>query len=98
MFTDGGEKEKIVEDIILKRGKWQCDKCLLPISTYRHDRIKGKCQCNVEPFPEICKEHRPKNKEMGYVEHHNWMDEQTRKGIESKQCPKCLHWLFPCEW
>lgn len=87
-----------MEEVKLIRGEWQCEKCHKPIPGIKYDKKEGYCQCNVEPLPEICKEHKPKNKEMGYVEHHKWIEEQTKKGIESKQCPKCFRWLFPCEW
>lgn len=30
----------------------------------------------------------------GYLEWHDWAEEQDRKGIEQKQCPVCKKWFF----
>ena len=47
---------------------------------------------------DFCKKHKPMNKKLGYLAHHNWMDEMVKKGEKQKQCPKCGRWLFNCEY
>jgi len=44
-----------------------------------------------------CKEHKPMNKVMGYVEWQEWADLKTRQGHIQRQCKKCGKWLFKCE-
>jgi len=46
---------------------------------------------------EMCKEHKPMNKVMGYVEWHEWADLKVRRGHIQKQCKICHNWLFKCE-
>lgn len=45
----------------------------------------------------FCPEHKPKCDTMDYIQHHQWMQKQIKKGIQQTRCPKCKRWLFPCE-
>ena len=51
-----------------------------------------------KPIKDFCKEHKPKSKELGYMQHHNWMEEMVKRGEKQKQCPICKRWLFDCEF
>lgn len=41
--------------------------------------------------------HKPKNKELGYLEWHEWAENKIKRGAKQTQCPKCKMWLFKCE-
>lgn len=45
---------------------------------------------------EPCKRHKPFN--GGYLEHMEWMEVKTKRGAKQKQCPKCGHYYFKCEY
>lgn len=43
-----------------------------------------------------CK-HKPKNKELGYNEWHDWADLKIRRGHKQYQCLVCKKYFFKCE-
>lgn len=45
-------------------------------------------------IPAMCVHHSPKSKSMGYIAHHDWMEEQIKKGKRQKKCRKCKRYFF----
>ena len=43
----------------------------------------------------ICKSHKPSK--LPYIQHHDWMEKQAKKGLKQIQCEKCKRWFFPNE-
>ena len=46
---------------------------------------------------DFCKKHKPANKTMSYLAHHEWMERKIKQGHKQYECPKCGRWLFKCE-
>lgn len=58
------------------------------------ENIKEFRECTHFKF--ACHSHN--QKKLSYLEWHAWAEEQTKKGLEQKQCPDCKLWLFPSEF
>lgn len=41
--------------------------------------------------------HKPMNKQLGYLAWHEWAEKKVKRGEKQEQCPKCGLWLFKCE-
>jgi len=46
---------------------------------------------------EPCPFHKPKNRELAYVEWQEWAEEMDAKGERQVKCKLCGYWLFKCE-
>jgi len=46
---------------------------------------------------EYCKEHKPRNKILGYGAHVKWMERKINQGYKQERCPVCKKWFFKCE-
>jgi predicted KAP-like P-loop ATPase len=70
---------------------------LSPYNGVALKRWRQKRKTMKRKIKDFCKKHKPANKTMSYLAHHEWMERKIKQGHKQYECPKCGKWLFKCE-